>query len=155
MGHWKGSRGVDNFVNRTVVTERGSRGGIVITLLAKDVHDLVKARGLEGLKEIAEKVAQDAKANAPVDNTPQGAQRRKRQRRAHLRTRIRARQTRRSTYVLARFPAFFVERGHDVYAGGMSHKGGRVVGRAEPAPFLEPAFEKAPQYVRSAIAGKV
>jgi hypothetical protein len=139
-----------NWQNKTeTVQTSAGKMSMRITVTAAELHTLVKRAGVGALLEIAEKVAKDAAGKAPVDNTPQGAQRRKRQRRNHLNKRIKAKQTKRSTYVIAKFPGYFVEAGHKI------KKGGKTVGEAAPHPFLIPAYKKAPGYVRQAIGGKL
>jgi len=147
-GHWAERVKVLN----TTQTVKLQRGYMKITMLSADINAIVKRHGLGALLTIAKKVADDASSTAPVDNTPAGKVRRRRQKRNHLNKRIKASQTKRATYVKAQFPAYFVAEGHDIRKGGRRGKAGsRVVGRAEPNPWLQEAMDKSPQYVRGAL----
>jgi hypothetical protein len=141
MGHWVDDAAAAIFRAPRVETMDTGRGGARVELHidSATLNDIVRKRGLEGLLEIAEDIATVAAFKAPVDNTASGARRRKRQRRNHLNKRIKARQTLRATFVSSRFPTTFVERGHDV----KNRKGGPVLGKAEPKPFLMPSVEGA------------
>lgn len=154
--------------NESFTLRQGAAGTLVAQLKTGDISRAAKKIGQEGLVEVANLIADDARGEARRhrDNTPAGERRRRGVPRQHLDEEIRSGPTKiGSAFIRGAFPMAFVELGHDIVKGrgrrgrdkrgrftkGSRKRKGEVVGHADPVPIMRPAFKAGLRRVKAAV----